>query len=229
MRAVAYVRVSTDDQGLGLEAQREAIRTWAARSGAEVVAETVDQGVSGAAPLERRPGLVAALRLVKAHRAEALVVARRDRLARDPLVAGAVEASVRRARGRVVSTAGEGAGDGPADVLLRRVIDAVAEHERAMISIRTSAALRAKMKRGEPAGGTPPYGWRLSVDGTRLEVHPEERNAVELAVDLRLRQLRTWRAIADELDRRGLPCRGSRWHTVAVRRIVARWIEAHHP
>ena len=45
--AVGYVRVSTDDQNLGPQAQRAAIESWAAREGVQVAAWHVDQGVSG--------------------------------------------------------------------------------------------------------------------------------------------------------------------------------------
>src|SRR5947207_2828607 len=59
--AVGYVRVSTDEQKLGPEAQRAAIEAWAAREGVSVVAWHVDAGVSGGSDLADRPALVAAL------------------------------------------------------------------------------------------------------------------------------------------------------------------------
>ena len=60
-RAVAYLRVSTDEQHLGPEAQRAAVEAWAARAGVVVVAWHIDAGVSGAAPVDRRPALLGAL------------------------------------------------------------------------------------------------------------------------------------------------------------------------
>jgi hypothetical protein len=59
--AVAYLRVSTDDQALGPEAQRAAIEAWAAARGVAVVAWFCDQGVSGAAAIDKRPALLDAL------------------------------------------------------------------------------------------------------------------------------------------------------------------------
>ena len=50
--AVAYYRVSTDEQatsGLGLDAQREAVRRYAAAEGLRIVAEHEDAGISGSA------------------------------------------------------------------------------------------------------------------------------------------------------------------------------------
>ena len=44
---VAYVRVSTDEQKIGPEAQRAAIEAWARAAGVQVVAWHEDLGVSG--------------------------------------------------------------------------------------------------------------------------------------------------------------------------------------
>ena len=82
MRAVGYLRVSTQDQHLGPEAQRATIETWAAREGVQVTAWHVDMGVSGATPIDARPGLVAALASLREHGAGILVVAKRDRICR---------------------------------------------------------------------------------------------------------------------------------------------------
>lgn len=53
--AIGYLRVSTDEQRLGPEAQRASIEAWAAREGLSVVAWHVDGGVSGATNIEERP------------------------------------------------------------------------------------------------------------------------------------------------------------------------------
>src|SRR5689334_3423603 len=84
--AVAYIRVSTDDQTLSPDAQRAAIARWAESHGAMVVGESIDWGVSGAAELADRPGLMSAIAAIDAHGAGLLVVAKRDRLARDVVV-----------------------------------------------------------------------------------------------------------------------------------------------
>jgi len=55
----------------------------AAASCVEVLAWREERGVSGGAELTERPWLLAALDDVAAHRAGLLVVAKRDRLARD--------------------------------------------------------------------------------------------------------------------------------------------------
>jgi site-specific DNA recombinase len=165
--AVAYIRVSTDEQRLGPEAQRAAIEAWAAREGIQVAAWRIDQGVSGGSDLGDRPGLVAALGELRALGAGLLVVAKRDRLARDVYVASTIERAVAQGGARVTSADGTANGDTPADAFMRTVIDGAAAYERALIRARTKAALAAKRARGERSGEVP-YGMRLSADGAKL-------------------------------------------------------------
>jgi len=105
-KAVAYIRVSTDEQNLGPEAQLEAIHTWASRQGVTVVAVHHDHGVSGATPLADCTGLMAALDDLGVHQAGLLVVSKRDRLARDVMKAAMVEASAeKKGAARIASRA----------------------------------------------------------------------------------------------------------------------------
>src|SRR5580658_8137960 len=172
--AVAYLRASKDEQKLGPEAQRAAIEAWAAREGVQVAAWHVDQGVCSVTPIEGRPGLVAALASLREHGAGVLVVAKRDRIARDVVLTAMVERATRASGAVVVSAAGEGNGSTPADGFMRTVIDGAAEYERALIRARTRAALAAKSAKGERVG-TVPFGYRLDVDGVRLEADSVEQ------------------------------------------------------
>ncbi len=200
MKAIGYIRCSTDKQdesGLGLEAQETAVRAAAARLGLEVAAVYRDVA-SGSKGIEGRPGLGDALQALG--RGDVLVAAKRDRIARDPLVLLLVEREVERKRARLVSAAGEGTeNDDPASVLMRRVLDAVAEHEREMIRVRTRAALRAKKARGESCGRAP-FGMRETPEG-RLEVDPRE---AEIVAEVRRLRSEGWtlREIVAELERR---------------------------
>lgn len=147
--AVAYIRVSKDEQRLGPEAQRGAIRWWAAHAGIRIAAWHVDQGVCSVLPIDKRPALSAALASLRSHGAGILVVAKRDRIARDVVLAAGIERAARNAGARVVSADGTGNGDTPADGFMRTIIDGAAEYERALIRVRTRAALQAKRARGE--------------------------------------------------------------------------------
>lgn len=218
---VGYVRVSTDDQALGPDAQRASLAKWAKANGATIVAIHEDLGISGAAPISDRPGLLSALDVLADGKASILVVAKRDRLARDPIVSAMAEASAERAGGRIVSAAGEGNGDDPTAILMRRIVDAFAEHERLLIRARTRAALAVKATRGERTGGIP-LGSTVAADGVHLESDPTEARAVATIHELR-NAGRSIRAIAAELNAAGVPARGALgWHATSVARVLSR-------
>lgn len=218
-KAVGYIRVSTDEQALGPEAQRAAIERWCAAQ--EVVLEAVfeDLGVSGAAPLEKRPGLNAALDALALHGAGVLLVAKRDRLARDVVVGAVVERLVERQGARILAADGTGNGDGPEHALMRHLILAFASYERALAAARTRAALRVKKARGERVGSIP-IGHRLSEDGVTLLPDPGEQAAVALIRELRGRG-HSLRQIDRELRARGIRSRtGEKWHVQSLSNVL---------
>lgn len=213
--AVAYLRASTEDQVTSPDAQREAIMRWAEREKIEVVAVHIDQGVSGGTPIDRRPGLLAALGDVRARRAGFLVVARRDRLARDVFAAATAEKLVESAGARIVSADGAANGDGPEAALMRSILDAFAQFERSLIKMRTKAALSAKRRKGE-AIGTVPYGFRRDGSSKVLVVDDRENMVVMLIKTLRS-EGRNLSEIARILTERGMATRGGgRWYARTI-------------
>lgn len=217
--AVGYIRVSTEEQTLGPEAQRVALVRWAEVRGLQLVAVHEDRGVSGAAPLDRQPGLLAALTSLETHAASYLVAAKRDRLARDVMIAVQLERLVERQGAQLVSADGAGEGDSPEAALMRRLVDAMSCYERDLIRGRTRAALAIKRARGLKVGSTAPYGCRF--DGDRVEVDPDEQRAIA-----RMRELsaagRSLRQVAAVLTAEGFRPRGLRWHPNSILRILRR-------
>ncbi len=176
--AVAYIRVSTDDQNLGPDAQRASIAAWAARQGVRVAAWFTDKGVSGGKAVEDRPALLESLQALRTHRAGLLVAAKRDRIARDVVVAATVERLAQDAGARVVTADGVSAEDTPEGMLMRNLMDAFASYERAVIRSRTKAALAVKRARGERLGGDVPVGYR--VEGRNLVASEDEQVAASI-------------------------------------------------
>jgi DNA invertase Pin-like site-specific DNA recombinase len=127
---------------------------------------------------------------------------------------------VDRAKGRIVSVDGTGNGDSPEAQLMRRMVDAFAEYERALIKARVRAALGVKRGRGERVGQVP-YGMRLAPDGVHLEAEPAEQAVIGRVRELRAQGL-TVRAIVEALNGAGTPARGKAWHPTSVRRLLAR-------
>src|SRR4051812_36478779 len=83
MRAIGYVRVSTDkqaDHGVSLEAQEAKIRAIATVQGAEIIELIIDGGES--AKNLNRPGMDRLLALVDERKIDTVIIAKLDRLTR---------------------------------------------------------------------------------------------------------------------------------------------------
>jgi DNA invertase Pin-like site-specific DNA recombinase len=160
-----------------------------------------------------------ALQELEALGAGLLVVAKWDRLGRDVYLCATIERLVERLGAQIQSADGAGNGSGPEQMLMRRMLQAFAEYERALIRSRTRAALRAKRARMERAGGIP-LGCHLAEDGRSLETNLLEELAVSLAKRLH-DQGKSLREIAAELKQQGFKPRGQRWHPQTVARMIA--------
>jgi DNA invertase Pin-like site-specific DNA recombinase len=179
-----------------------------------------DAGISGGADIDARPGLVAALAQLRASHAGVLVVAKRDRLARDVYVAATIDRVVAAAGGRVACADGVGNGDSASDAFMRTILDGAAAYERALIRARTKAALAAKRARGEKTGGSVPYGYDVDSAG-RLVENQAEQGVLFVVRELRAAGL-SLRAVVRELGGRGLVSRaGSPFQLTQVARMAA--------
>jgi DNA invertase Pin-like site-specific DNA recombinase len=174
-----------------------------------------DAGLSGSASVQDRPGLADALNSLR--RGDVLIVAKQDRLARDMFLSVLIEREAAKKGARIVSSVGEGTEtDDPTALFTRRILDAVAELERAMTAARTRAALRAKRARGERAG-TEPYGYRVNGDGHTLHPYEPEQHVLSVMRTSRAAG-KPLRAIAAELNRQGHATRrGTPWRFEYVR------------
>ena len=144
---VCYYRVSTGRQGrsgLGLEAQREAVKTYLNGGNWTIVDEytEVESGKNS-----DRPALEKALAAARLHRAS-LVVSKVDRLTRSvAFLSRLLEAGVD------VRFADLPQIEGATGRFMLQQMVAVAELEAGMISDRTKKALAAAKKRGVKLGG----------------------------------------------------------------------------
>lgn len=234
-RFVSYLRVSTDRQGasgLGIEAQREAIRLHL--NGTAPLAELIEVE-SGTR--SDRPMLQEALTLCRLHRAK-LVIAKLDRLARNVhFVSSLMESGV-----DFVAV------DFPtANRLTVHILAAVAEHEAQMISARTKAALarkkawyetltdeqRAELEaQGRPTrlggnrGGLDGVGHLGRAASVRVRSDKADRRAADLAPMIRglIASGMSQRAVARELTRREIPTPQGKavWAGPQVAAVLAR-------
>jgi site-specific DNA recombinase len=214
---IGYIRVSTDEQSLSVEAQHRALERWCQAHQAQLIAVYEDVGISGGAPLEKRLGVLSALNALA--RGSGLLVVRRDRLARDTLTAAMAERIAQKAGASILTVTGEGNGDGPEAQLMRAILDAFAQYEKALIVLRTKAGLARKREKGERIGMVP-YGKQLAADGVHLIDNPAEQVVIDTVRKLRGSGL-SYRSIAAELSYRGLTDRAGGWftHTQVVRML----------
>ena len=176
-KCVSYLRVSTARQGrsgLGLEAQRTAVRAYLDGGRWELLKEFVEVE-SG--KVNARPELGKALHLCRVTGAR-LVIAKLDRLSRN----AAFLLQLRDSGTRFV------AADMPeANELTIGILAVVAEDERWRISERTKAALAEAKKRGakigNPQGAKPLLAW-LKTHGTGRAVRAIKEKADQFAQDL---------------------------------------------
>lgn len=219
---ISYLRVSTARQGasgLGLEAQREAVSRYL-NGGSWTLVQEVMEVESG--KRNDRPAIAEALRLCRLHKAT-LVIAKLDRLARNVhFISSLMESGVDFV-----------ACDFPeANRLTVHILAAVAEHEAAMISARTKAALQAAKARGVSLGGQRGNSERMAVmaaKGTQASAIARRKAVVSKRSDLipvievlKSEGAKSLRAIANALNSAGLTtARGGQWTATQVRRVVA--------
>jgi len=203
--ALAYVRCSTAEQeesGLGLEAQVEAITNAVERRGwtAEVLA---DPGCSGK---HVNPQLRRALDLLASGQADALVVAKMDRLARSVAHASDIlELAKAQGWNLVVLDVGIDLAT-PQGRAMAQMLAVFAELERELIGARTREALAARRRRGEPVGRP-----RLAPAGVVRRIVLEREAGA------------SFRAIARDLSAGGVlsPAGRPTWQESSVRRLYA--------
>jgi DNA invertase Pin-like site-specific DNA recombinase len=216
IQAVSYLRVSSAGQveGDGFPRQREAVEAYAARNGIQIVGEFRDEGVSGTTEYSERDGFSALLARIAGNCVRLVLVERSDRLARDLLVQETLLNSLMKLGVKVVDvSSGIDLTDetDPSRKLIRQVLGAVAEHDKACLvaKLRKSRErLRAKNGKCE---GRKPYGTRVGED------RGLERIRVLVAESL------TVRRIAECLNREGIPSRGGKsWSFGSVARVAKR-------
>ena len=200
---VAYYRVSTQKQGadgLGIEAQRAAVKAFAGASTIHAEFTEVESGGKN-----NRPELAKALAVAKASKA-VLLIAKLDRLSRNSaLVNNLLEANV-----EFVAV------DQPhATPLTIRILAAVAQEEREQISKRVKAALAIAKSRGVKLGGSHPAKQAAAISFAQ-RIHKDIQTLMDAGITEPA-------ALAKALNERAVrTSRGSTWGPGQVVRVLRR-------
>ena len=218
--AIIYLRVSTSKQveaGNGLDAQKAACLAFAEREGLQVTGVFVDAGVSGGAELQSRPGMMDAINALQ--KGGILLVAKRDRIARDVLNNAVIEKMVSKKKSSIASADGAGNGDDAAAALMRNILAAMAAYEKALAGMRTKAALKALKSSGRVYGPVP-YGFQRF--GNALISNDDELQVVQDVTSWREVKA-TWAQCVERLNTEQRYTRSGRpWSVQNLSQVIRR-------
>lgn len=207
--ALLYVRVSTHrqaEEGVSLEAQERQLRAAAEVAGYRV--ELVrEEGRSGK-NIRNRPALREALARLNAGEAQALYVARLDRLARSVSdLLSVVDQAERRSWRLALLDLGLDTSS-PHGRLVLSMLGSVAEFERGLIAERQRDVHAERRARGEVWGVT--QGQKPLISGDlRARIRTEHEAGKSL------------RSIAADLNSEGVPtAKGGAWHASTIRHLL---------
>lgn len=219
VEAIAYLRTSSAaNVGADKDSdrrQRTAIESFAKANGYELAGEFYDAAVSGADPIAERPGFAAMLDRIAGNGIRTILVESPDRFARDLAVQLAGHDHLRGLGIALIPASSPDffIEDTPTAVLVRQVLGAIAQFEKAT----TVAKLRAARQRKREAIG--------KVEGRKswAELNPE---LVATAKRLRRRSpkghRRSLREVADELAKLGFTNeRGVRFSASSIASMVS--------
>ncbi|MCE6977217.1 recombinase family protein [Pseudomonas frederiksbergensis] len=226
MKIIAYYRVSTDRQGLGIDAQKEYVRVAAESNNWTIIEEFEDTASGTIAPTDRKQ-CKAALEACAKHDAT-LVVAKLDRLSRD---VEDIAGLMKRVKFKVATMP-------HAEAFQLHIYAALAQQEREFIAQRTTAAL-ASLKTKADNGDKEAQAKVARRDAGRAVAHAKgtkaataaaqvvaDTNAESLAVHIKagmFEGVKTLLGMANHLNAKGITtARGSKFSPMTVKRIVER-------
>ena len=209
VEAIGYMRTSSATnvgEGKDSEArQRKAIEAFAKSAGMVIVDWFYDAAVSGADPVETRPGFTAALTRIAGNGVRTIIVETANRFARD-LMVQEVGFAMLRDLGVTLIAADSPASfldDGPTSKLIRQILGAVAEFDKAMTVAKLKGARERKRRIQGKCEGRKSYaeregGQELVALARQLRANSNGRphSLRKVASELADRGYRTTRGVA---------------------------------
>lgn len=214
MKAFAYLRVSGKGQvqGDGFPRQLAAIEAYAEANAITIARVYREKGVTGTLDGMDRPAWVEMIGCILANGVRTVIIEKLDRLARDLMVQEHIIQDLQRRGITLISVAEPDlCSDDPTRKLMRQIMGAIAEYDKAMVVLKLRGARQRKRSQDGRCEGAKPYG---SFEG-------------ESEVLQRIQTMRaagdSFQTIARALNSEGVaPRRGTQWHPYAVARIAER-------
>jgi DNA invertase Pin-like site-specific DNA recombinase len=160
--AVAYYRTSSaanvGPEKDSLARQQEAVRAYATAQGLEVVREIYDAAVSGADPIDSRPGFLDMLAYMRGNGARSILIESASRFARDLTVQLVGHDSLKREGIDLVPVDAPDhfLNETPTAVMMRQILGAVSQFEKAaLVEKLRRARQRIRAEKGRCEGRNP--------------------------------------------------------------------------
>lgn len=216
---LAYTRISTvfQEDNTSIELQGKHIAGTAALSDDKIDEWLHDTDSGGS---DDREGFNRMMEIARSGNVRKIYVYSLDRFARDLLISEQAHHELRLLGVKVVSVR-EQLTDGPAGNLLRQMVSAFAEYEKAIITIRLHEGRNRKVQKDGTHQGGEVFGYR-SVPGGKgqLVIEPTEAGVVRMVFEIREKGF-SCDAISNYLNDKGyLTNRGSVFRHGMVRRIL---------
>jgi DNA invertase Pin-like site-specific DNA recombinase len=218
--AVAYLRTSsrTNIDGDSAPRQRQAVEEYAKRHGYKIVREFHDAAVSGTDPIDTRPGFQELLEYLAGNGAKVILIENASRFARDLAVQLAGHKLLQDLGYELipVDAPNHFTDDTPTAAMVRQILGAVAEFEKAQLVAKLRGARdRASKAKGRRVEGN--HGYRTTDAGRDL-IKEAKRLARKSPKTGRARSLRE---IAAELAKLGhVTAKGQPFSASQVQRLI---------
>lgn len=217
MKAIAYIRVSTDEQAqeerFSLQHQREHIQQECKARGWDLIAfyEDTESGKS----TRKRKGFQAAIEAMKS--ADVLVVHELDRFSRNFRDTIIHVDDLIKAGKKLLAVHGDFDLSTAAGEMQFRIIAMFSDYFRAQLGAKVHGGMTTKAKGGE-YNTKPPLGYMLK--NKKLVINPDEAWIIKKIFDMYLENKGT-RAIAEELNSLGVRTRqGALWSPFPIRNML---------
>ncbi|MGD0485687.1 MAG: recombinase family protein [Syntrophorhabdales bacterium] len=221
MKAIGYIRVSTEEQareGISLENQRAKIETYCSLNDLVLTEVIEDPGRSGKDL--NREGVQRLMDMIKGRRIDAVVVYKLDRLSRRVRDTLSLIDLVEKKSVAFHSITEKIDTKTAMGKFFLNIMASMNQWERDTISERTRDALHLKIIKNERAGQIP-YGWALAEDKKTLLENEGEQKAISLMKELHEKGC-SLRSICEELETKGHKPVGHKWHPKTIASILSR-------